>query len=388
MKTMARCRLGAESPFGLALPSGTPTASQMYAPRGVFLNDDWLVAADTGNHRILLWRGPPTQNGQAADVVLGQPDFTTEGANANGRGPANGMHLPTGVTIHEGRLIVADAWNHRILVWETVPTVSNTPPDYAIGQPNMEAVEPNQGGDARGDTFYWPFSFGFAGERFYVADTGNRRVLGWMNGLPAPGQKADILLGQPDEQSRNENRDGPVSARSFRWPHAIAGNGGVLYVADAGNHRVLGWSGLPDADRDADLVLGQKSFTTAMEWPYVTQGPAAMRFPYCLALHDDTLAVADTANNRVLFWHDLPATGAGLPADAVTGQMDFDHTGENHWKAVAADTLCWPYGIAMHKQTLAVADSGNNRVTIWEMQEDAKPMAVSENPPAFAIGDF
>jgi hypothetical protein len=389
MKTTSRCRLGAASPFGLALPSGTPTASQLYAPRGVFLNDDWLVAADTGNHRILLWRGLPTRDGQPADVVLCQPDFFTEGANAGGRGPANGLHLPTGVAIHDGRLIVADAWNHRLLVWETVPIASDTPPDYAIGQPNIEAVEPNQWGEARADTFYWPFSFGFVGERFYVADTGNRRVLGW-HGLPAPGQKADVILGQPDECSRNENRDGPVSAKSFRWPHAIAGNSNVLYVADAGNHRVLGWAGLPDSDRDADLVLGQKIFTTAIECPYTAQGqgPAAMRFPYCLALQGDTLAVADTANNRVLFWHDLPAIGAGIPADAVTGQVDFLHTGENHWKAVAPDTLCWPYGIAMHRQTLVVADSGNNRVTVWEIEEDQAPVTITEIPVAYALGDF
>ena len=375
MKSTARCRLGAESPFGLALPSGTPTASQLYAPRGVFLNDDWLVAADTGNHRILLWCGLPTAAGQPADIVLGQSGFFTEGANASGRGPSNGLRLPTGVTIHHGRLIVADAWNHRLLVWNTVPTASYTPPDFALGQPNLEAVEPNQGGDVRADTFYWPFSFGFVGDRFYVADTGNRRVLGWP-GLPSPGQLPDIILGQPDAHSRNENRDGPVSACSFRWPHAIAGNRNVLYVADAGNHRVLGWSGPPETDRDADLVLGQKSFTTATEWPYVAQGPIAMRFPYCLALQGDTLAVADTANNRVLFWDHLPSTGAGIPATAVTGQLDFDHTGENHWKAVAPDTLCWPYGIALHNKILAVADSGNNRITLWDIDTDPPTLAL------------
>lgn len=120
-KTTARRRLGAESPFGLALPSGTPTAAQLYAPRGVFLNDDWLVVADSGDHRIVLWRGLPTQDGQPADVVLCQPDFFSEGAGAGGRGPSNGLHLPTGVAIHEGKLIVADAWHYHLLVWHTVP---------------------------------------------------------------------------------------------------------------------------------------------------------------------------------------------------------------------------------------------------------------------------
>ncbi len=98
-------------------------------------------------------------------------------------------------------------------------------------------------------------------------------------GLPTPGEQPYVILGRPDAHSRHENRDGPASARSFRWPHAIAGSRAALYVADAGNHRVLGWAPLPDADRDADLVLGQQSFATAIEWPYTAQGPAAMRFP-------------------------------------------------------------------------------------------------------------
>ena len=305
----------------------------MYAPRGVFLNDDWLVVADSGNHRILLWKNLPTHDGEDADIVLCQPDFFTEGPRASGRGAANGLHLPTGVLIHDGRLIVGDSWHHRLLVWNTVPTASDTPPDYAIGQPDLESVEPNQGAVARGDSLYWPYSFGFAGERFYIADTGNRRVLGW-NHFPSPGEMPHVILGQPDDTSREENRGGPVSARSFRWPHAIAGNDQTLYIADAGNHRVLGWSPLPDTDRNADLVHGQKSFTTAIEWPYTAQGPAAVRFPYGLALQGDRLAVADTANNRVLFWHNLPPCGAGIAADAVAGQDTFQGNGENRWKAV------------------------------------------------------
>ncbi len=377
MNTTARCRLGAASPGGLALPAAAPTPSQLYAPRGVFLNDDWLVVADSGNHRILLWRGLPTEDGQPADIVLGQRDFYTEGPAANGRGPANGLHLPTGVAIHHGRLLVADPWHHRILVWETVPTTSDTPPDYALGQPDLESVLPNQGGDAQANTLYWPYSFGFADEWFYIADTGNRRVLGW-RGFPTPGQPADLVLGQPNAHSKDENRGGPVSPRSFRWPHAIAGDSNNLYIADAGNHRVLGWHGLPEHDRDADLVLGQKDFTSALEWPYTAQGPAALRFPYSLVLQNNTLAVADTANNRVLFWNDLPPHGAAIPADEVIGQIDFQGNGENRWQAVLPDTLCWPYGLALHRQTLAVADSGNNRVTLWELDAAHSPAHTEE----------
>jgi len=81
------------------------------------------------------------------------------------------------------------------------------------------------------------------------------------------------------------------------------------------------------------------------------------------------LAVADTANNRVLFWHIPPTAGVFHPADAVIGQPDFASNGENRWKKVDRDTLCWPYGIHLHRGQLAVADSGNNRVMIWQIDD-------------------
>jgi hypothetical protein len=386
MKARATCRLGAASSGGLALPAANPTRAQMYAPRGVFVNQDWLVVGDSGNHRILMWRGIPSQDGQEADVVLCQPDFVTEGTAAHGRGAENGLHLPTGVAIHDGRLLVADAWHHRILVWEQVPTISDTPPDYALGQPDLMSIEPNQGGETRADTLYWPYGFGFAGDWFYIADTGNRRVLGWQS-FPRPGQMPDLILGQADGRSKDENRGGAVSARSFRWPHAIAGNRDRLYVADAGNHRVLGWDGLPVKDCDADLVLGQKDFTSAIEWPYTAQGPVALRFPYSLAHEDGLLCVADTANNRVLFWEDLPGSGVGLAADAVAGQLDFQGNGENHWKSIRPETLCWPYAVALYGDTLAVADSGNNRVTIWELERSANEHHSDETPVVVGAGE-
>ena len=44
-----------------------------------------------------------------AAVVLGQPDAHSEGPQAGGRGPEHGLHLPTGIVVHDGRLVVADA---------------------------------------------------------------------------------------------------------------------------------------------------------------------------------------------------------------------------------------------------------------------------------------
>jgi hypothetical protein len=358
--------LGAPAPGGLALPAANPTLAWMYSPRGVFFDEQHVVVADSGNHRVLIWHGLPTRDEQPADVVLGQPDGATEGRAAAGRGPANGMNLPTGVLIHAGRLIVADAWHHRILVWDRVPETNWTAPDLVLGQQNISDVEPNAGGECSASSLYWPFGVAIVGSVFWVADTGNRRVMGWDGGLPEPGQPADIVLGQPDSSSREENRGDRVGPASFRWPHSISGCDTLLLVADAGDHRVLGWSPEPDTDQPAAMVLGQPDFFTAGEWPYGPQQGNRLRFPYAVCMdtsEGDRLAVADTANNRVLLWDGVPS--GGRPADYVLAQPTFEANGENRWSAVTHDSLCWPYGIWLHGDRLAVADSGNNRIMIW-----------------------
>ncbi|MDX1882168.1 NHL repeat-containing protein [Mycolicibacterium sp. 120270] len=358
--------LGAPAPGGLALPPANPTLAWMYSPRGVFFDDRTLVVADSGNHRVLIWHDLPTRDEQPADVVLGQPDGVTEGRGAGGRGPENGMNLPTGVLIHDGRLIVADAWHHRILVWNTVPQKDSVPPDVILGQPDASSVEPNMGRAVSASTLYWPFGIAVVGQTFWVADTGNRRVVGWKGGLPEVTRPADVVLGQPDESTREENRGEQVGPASFRWPHSITGHDDLLLIADAGDHRVLGWSPLPSMDTPADALLGQPDFDTAREWPYGPQCGNRFRFPYSASVDGGRLAVADTANNRILFWDDVPSDGRA--ADGVLAQSTFEANGENRWDAVTRDSLCWPYSVWLHGNRMAVADSGNNRIVMWRRQ--------------------
>lgn len=374
--------LGAEAAGGLTLPAAMPTAHQVYAPRGVWLDDERLIVADTGNHRVLIWHdlhGDVPASHSDADVVLGQPDASSEGAQAGGRGPENGMRLPTGLLVHDGRLVVADAWNHRLLIWNTIPTVSDTLPDVIVGQATPTDVDENRGGECGALTFYWPFGVAMIDGIFWVADTGNRRVLGW-NGIPGPDDPPDVLLGQDSLELREENR-GQIGPDSFRWPHDLAGlrrpgEPTRLLIADAGNHRVLGWTEQPAGDVPADFLLGQTDFAEGSEFPYGPQSADGMRFPYAIDTLDpddhgaSVMALADTANNRVLVWDDVPVS-SNVPADRVLGQVDFAGNGENRWDLVADDTFCWPYGLCLHRSAegvrLAVTDSGNNRVMIWAL---------------------
>lgn len=63
---------------------------------------------------------------------------------------------------------------------------------------------------------------------------------------------------------------------------------------------MLGWSPHPDKDGPADLLFGQPDFASASEWPYGPHRGDRFRFPYAVAVEGGRLAVADTADNRIL----------------------------------------------------------------------------------------
>jgi len=56
----------------------------------------------------------------------------------------------------------------------------------------------------------------------------------------------------------------------------------------------------------------------------------------------------------------------GAAAVGLTGQRQFSDKGDNRWAPPCRDSLCWPYGVSACGRRLVVADSGNNRVMLWE----------------------
>jgi hypothetical protein len=380
----ARVVLGATSdPLGLAAPV-VPSAASMFGPRGVCAAPDGsLWVCDTGHHRVLGWHRRPTEDDTPADILIGQPAFDREGRNARGSAQACSLNVPTGIAVcgpGDAGLAVADAWNHRVLIWHRRPTQSHTPPDVVLGQSGFDAGEANRGADhPDGGSLFWPYCVSWDGERLWVADTGNRRVLMWL-GLPQRhGAPADLVLGQSDFGHRDENGGGAPNARSMRWPHAITFPAGGLCVADAGNNRLMTWQQLPAAhNAPCDVLVGQAG-STAVEHNQGNYYPdaACLNMPYGAVVTGGRLVVADTANSRLLAWSVEELIEHGVPARSLAAQPDWHSKGDNRWLPAARDSVCWPYSVAAASDeggdTLLVADSGNNRVLLW-------PLAAAGNP--------
>lgn len=359
----------APSADGLAQPI-VPGPQTLFGPRGAAINPitGALAVADTGHHRLMVWRERPTQDYAAASFQIGQADFASEGRNRKGPvGPAT-LNVPTGVATDGEALAVADAWNHRVLVWKTWPTEANQPADVVLGQRDFFGMEANRGGTVSAATLNWCYGVSFVGGRLAVADTGNRRVLIW-NELPQEnGQPADVVLGQRSFDCRDENAGEGASALGMRWPHSIVLSDGMLLVSDAGNNRIMAWRGIPDAPGVwCDFVLGQRGFADIEHnrGRYLPDAHA-LNMPYGLSAAGPWLIAADTANSRLVGWR-LDALAMDAPATSLAGQPHFGAKGDNRWQPPVRDSLCWPYGLNAAGNTIVVADSGNNRVVLWEL---------------------
>lgn len=366
----ARTVLGGEAlPNGLA-QSIVPGPATLFGPRGACLASERgpLFVCDTGHHRLLIWQIPPGGDQAPADLVIGQPDFFHEGRNGKGEVGAATLNMPTGIAASMGVLAVADAWNHRILIWHGYPTTSNRPADVVLGQSDFSGGFANRGADTpRADTLNWCYGVAIADSKLIVCDTGNRRVLVW-NAIPTEsGTPADLVLGQRDFITRDDNAGHAGGALGMRWPHGIAVAGDMLLVSDAGNNRVMVWRRFPQAvGALCNFVLGQTDFM-GLDHNRASYYPtsSAMNMPYGLTVQGGMLVVTDTANSRLLGF-ELEGLAMDTPAIALAGQPLFLDKGDNCWRSATRDSVCWPYSAAACGNLLVIADAGNNRVLLWE----------------------
>jgi hypothetical protein len=131
---------------------GAPSAANFSYPAGVWTDGTRLVVADEDESRVLIWKKFPKKNFQKADIVLGQPNFTSDVENNNGSGgsgspSASNMNMPyDGVYSNGTQLFVTDQNNNRVMIWNTFPTASFTPADVVLGQPNFSCGADNNDG--------------------------------------------------------------------------------------------------------------------------------------------------------------------------------------------------------------------------------------------------
>jgi hypothetical protein len=184
-----------------------------------------LAVTDRNNNRILIWESIPSSN-TLPDLVIGQDNFDT---HMEGNSLAQ-LDFPGQVSISpQGKMLVADSNNNRILVWSEFPTQSGQPADFEI---NIDSLIGTQEA--------WPWGVWTNGTKVAVSVTGGgdngSKIIIW-NSFPNSGLIQPELsikhasVGTPrmivsngeyiltgDENGKTECRDGSNSHIWASWP--------------------------------------------------------------------------------------------------------------------------------------------------------------------------
>jgi hypothetical protein len=321
--------------FTTATENITASQNNVREPTAVASDGVHLVVADTNHNRVLIWNRLPTINNAPADVVVGQPDFVSSGLPPGNTPTAKSMRGPQGVWIQNGKLYVADTQNNRVLIYNQIPTTNGVAADVVLGEPNFTtATQPNlaaQTTSAAANNLLNPVAVSSDGTHLFVTDLGYNRVLIW-NSIPTTNAApADVEIGQPDMVSSVANnsysgtaatstsdttdKETPVMCTvsngidgngnptypefcsyTMSFPRFTLAVGNRLFIADGGNDRVMVFNHIPTQNaQPADFVIGQLGGTVEQ----APDGADSLQTPMSMAWDGTNLYVADTYNRRI-----------------------------------------------------------------------------------------
>jgi uncharacterized protein (TIGR03437 family) len=382
--------------LGVALPgTSAPTAVAVSFVTSAVAAGSAVIVVDSTDNRVLSFPAvaafPPvaTQVSPTATSVVGQTTFTASMANQGGPASSGTLSGPVDLAASASELFVTDSGNNRVLVF---PLNSSGPAGAAsrvIGQLDFPYTAPNL---VVGEEFFTAGSLNSANgsaildlsatpPHLYVADTYNNRVLGFNNFTSAiNGQKADIVIGQPDLLHTTINYPSNVAttpnAQGLNGPSGLAvDSAGNLYVADTLNSRILRFptpfAPGTTAPETADLVIGQENFNSMVTDPtaLTLSAPVSLAFTQAGAnaamANSGYLVASDAGQNRVLLFP--KPFSSGMSATLVLGQPDFTSASPS----AAATGFSSPRGVAVDPlDHILVADAGNARVAVFDVVQN------------------
>jgi hypothetical protein len=356
-----------------------PTQNGLRTPTGVASDGVHVIVADTDHNRVLIWNTIPSFNDQPADVVVGQPDFKT--ATVLNPPTAKSLRAPQGVWIQNGKLYVADTQDHRVLIYNHIPTSNGAAADIVLGAPDMTTfVQPDlaqQKTSPTASNLLNPVSVTSDGLRLFVADLGYNRLLIW-NSIPTSNAApANVVIGQPDMNSSVANNafsGAPVTSTSS-----------TSSSSSSGTTTTSGPAPPPILTPETPVLCTESNGTDAGGNPtYPTVCNATVSFPRYALSDGQRLFVADGGNDRLLFFQQIP-TQNGASADIIIGQVG----GEINQASDAADSLRSPMALAWDGTNLYVSDAFNRRITVYSIGANTVPYTGIRNAASkeiFALG--
>ena len=307
-------------------------------PSGPPFSDVSVVA--TGSTFISAWDSPSGffATGQNADIMLSGIDFNNTG------GPLLFNHQG-GIATDGTRLFLADSFNHRVLIWNTLPT-GNVAPDLVLGQTDFTSNTP--GSDR--SQMNMPMQVSTDGRRLAVADSYNDRILIWTSFPTRNGAPADIVI----------NGEKVGTKGRFSWPWGVWTNGQKLVVTGTGSGNVVIWNTFPTSDDvppDIALTGGGKMGTPRM----LTSNGSS------LIIGDHNARIPGKLEAGSFFWKTFPTSDAAPfdfymedPGKSGTGWFSGTFTTDGRLLFIGTTLYIWNSFPANENDAADVAISGYN----------------------------
>ena len=295
-----------------------------------YIDNDALWIADYGNDEIYKVNNIPTESGSAQAEIINSVEFIDESNEIISRS----LDGPQAPFIHNGQLIVSEYNNNTVVIYNEIPQQ---------GQDNLGITLGNiDNGNCSLNGFSSPEMATVGDNKLLVVDANHNRILIWNDVPSSAADTPDLVLGQNSFDTcaaNDESQDGTdgdlPSARTLAAPSGVWSDGNKLIVLD-GNNRILIWNNFPTENFvEADIVLGQPDFLSNAGNNDTDEesNPAASARTLNNAYegiysNGQQIFVADSGNNRVLIWNSWP-TENYQAADMVLGQSNFSNTAAN-----------------------------------------------------------
>lgn len=400
---------------------------ELYSPQAVAVDNSRTPSAiyvcDTNNNRVLGWKDSQSfNNGQTADVVLGQKDlFSSRSMTSLTQTSFSGFNGPTGIAIDkQGNVFVADTRNNRIVRFPSPldPSRTEQKVDLIIGQVKVVGMFPNQSSsfssnDGPNATSIRTASNSVGAQKaslvfdadgnLWFSDSGNNRIVRYpaaqvsgganvqSDGTLNPVVTADSVLGQSDFATALQNPGRTFADLTnkallrFGGPLAMDADGNLYYSDDLARVMVYLKPGPGTNGKAADRILGLIKLSSGQTAPPATNDiafGAALQSastvpvggPQGLFCIGTTLFVVDTYNNRLMRfapYTQWPAESQLISPKAagVLGQDNFNSREQNryHTYEPTSKSFYYPAGAAVDSATheVWIADSNNNRVLVF-----------------------
>lgn len=303
-----------------------------------------LYVSDTGNNRVLVYTSDITANAQAADLVIGQANFSSIAPSAT----RSGLASPEGVAINPGNnaLAIADRDNNRVLIWTSLPISNGPQADYVLGQSSF--VSSSFGTSSTALHTPRGVSYDFNTGYLYVADTDNNRVMVWNSTVVGNNQPANLVLGQPNMTSSSVQAPSSQTLTQPARVH-VGHSSSVVYIADTGNNRGLVFKqGIMSDGQAADLVIGQPNMTANSQ--NTTQSGLAGVGSIVADHVTGNVYAADTENNRVLVYENI-APDKAVASAPTNGAIGVSSTPTFHASAPERDGDALQYMIEIARDS-------------------------------------